>query len=154
MVGKGVPWLLGGSADLGNSCLTTLKFSGVDHFMPPDTTWGNYSGRVFHFGIREHAMGSIMNGLALCKLRPFGSTFLVFSDYMKPPIRMSAFMKLPCIWVFTHDSISVGEDGPTHQPVEQLSALRSIPNLLVFRPCDANETLEMWKNIMTLQDDP
>lgn len=107
-----------------------------------------------HFGIREHAMGSVINGLALCKLRPFGSTFLVFSDYMKPSIRMSSIMNLPCTWVFTHDSIAVGEDGPTHQPVEHLPALRSIPGLFTFRPCDANETLEMWKYIATLQRQP
>lgn len=145
---------MGGSADLAHSCLTSLEFEGADNFMPPTSGWGTYAGRNIHFGIREHAMGSIMNGLALCKIRPFGSTFLVFSDYMKPPIRKSAFMKLPCVWIFTHDSISVGEDGPTHQPVEQLSALRSIPNLLVFRPCDGNETLEMWKHLVTLEDCP
>merc|ERR1719223_609311 len=122
--------------------------------MHPGTGWGNHSGRNLHFGIREHAMGSIMNGLALCKLRPFGSTFLVFSDYMKPPVRMAAIMRLPCIWVFTHDSISVGEDGPTHQPIEQVSALRSVPNLVVYRPCDANEVLQMWRHITTLQEEP
>jgi len=154
MVARTVPWLVGGSADLAGSCCTELKFDGAGDFMPPSTGWGTYAGRNIHFGIREHAMGSIMNGMALCKLRPFGSTFFVFSDYMKPPIRLSAIMRVPCIWIFTHDSIGVGEDGPTHQPIEQLSALRSIPNLLVFRPCDANETLEMWKNIMTLHDDP
>jgi transketolase len=122
--------------------------------MPPISGWGNYSGRNFHFGIREHAMGSILNGMAVSKLRPFGSTFLVFSDYMKPPIRLSAIMELPCIWIFTHDSIGVGEDGPTHQPIEQLAALRSIPGLLTFRPCDANEVLEMWKYIMPLREEP
>lgn len=99
-------------------------------------------------------MGSIMNGMALCKLRPFGSTFLVFSDYMKPPIRMSALMEMPCIWIFTHDSIGVGEDGPTHQPIEQLASLRCIPGLLTFRPCDANEVLETYKYITPLVDDP
>lgn len=151
-VGKGVPWLIGGSADLATSCLTTLK--GMDDFMPPGSQWGQYAGRNLHFGIREHAMGSIMNGLALCKLRPFGSTFLVFSDYMRPPIRLSAIMETPCIFVFTHDSIGVGEDGPTHQPVEHLGSLRSIPGLAVFRPCDANECLEMWKYIMPLKDQP
>jgi transketolase len=154
MVARTVPWLLGGSADLAGSCLTTLKFEGAGEFLPPSSGWGTYAGRNFHFGIREHAMGSIMNGMALCKLRPFGSTFFVFSDYMKPPLRMAAIMGMPCIWVFTHDSISVGEDGPTHQPIEQLSALRSIPNLLDFRPCDANETLETWRHVMTLQDEP
>jgi len=149
-----MPWMIGGAADLAGSCLTTLEFPGADDFMAPSSDWGHYGGRNIHFGIREHAMGSIMNGLALCKVRPFGATFLVFSDYMKPPIRMSAFMRLPCIWIFTHDSISVGEDGPTHQPVEHLSALRSIPNLLVFRPCDANETLEMWRHVTKLEDCP
>merc|ERR1719265_2322720 len=99
-------------------------------------------------------MGSILNGLALSRLRPFGSTFMVFSDYMKPPIRMSAIMEIPCIWIFTHDSNGVGEDGPTHQPIEQLSALRAVPGLLTFRPCDANECLEMWKFIAKLTHDP
>jgi transketolase len=154
MVAKGVPWLLGGSADLATSCLTTLKFESAEDFMPPESGWGSYKGRNFHFGIREHAMGSIMNGMALCKLRPFGSTFLVFSDYMKPPIRLSALMEVPCIWIFTHDSISVGEDGPTHQPIEHLGSLRSLPGIRVFRPCDANEVLEMWKSIMILRDEP
>eukprot|EP00928_Gymnodinium_smaydae_P024607 TRINITY_DN19869_c0_g1_i1.p1 TRINITY_DN19869_c0_g1~~TRINITY_DN19869_c0_g1_i1.p1 ORF type:complete len:734 (-),score=86.67 TRINITY_DN19869_c0_g1_i1:261-2462(-) len=149
-VAEKVPWLIGGSADLANSCLTTLKFQGANDFMPPSTGWGTYSGRNLHFGIREHAMGSILNGMALCKLRPFGSTFLVFSDYMKPPLRMSATMRAPCIWIFTHDSIGIGEDGPTHQPIEQLSALRSIPDLVVFRPCDANEVAESWRHLMTL----
>merc|ERR1719174_261107 len=148
-----VPWMLGGSADLSSSCLTTLDFEGAGDFMPPTTGWGNYAGRNMHYGIREHAMGSMTNGLALCKLRPFCSTFLVFSDYMKPSLRMASFMKLPCIFIFTHDSISVGEDGPTHQPVEQLSALRSIPGILVMRPCDANEAMEMWKHIMILLDE-
>merc|ERR1719361_91416 len=99
-------------------------------------------------------MGAILNGVALCKLRPFASTYLVFSDYMKPTVRMSAMMGTPCIFIYTHDSISIGEDGPTHQPIEQLSALRSIPHLLVFRPCDANETGEMWRHIVTLVDEP
>jgi len=154
MVAQGVPWLLGGSADLAPSCLTTLKFGDVDDFMPPMSGWGSYAGRNLHFGIREHAMGSICNGMCLCGLRPFASTFLVFSDYMKPPIRLSAIMELPCIWIFTHDSIGVGEDGPTHQPVEQLSSLRSIPGLLTFRPSDANEVLEMWRYIILLKEEP
>jgi transketolase len=153
-VAQGIPWLLGGSADLGPSCLTTLKFEGASDFMPPGSSWGSYGGRNFHFGIREHAMGSIMNGMALCNLRPFGSTFLVFSDYMRPPIRISAIMEVPSIWIFTHDSIGVGEDGPTHQPVEQLGALRIMPGLYTFRPCDANEVLEMWRFIVTLKRDP
>jgi transketolase len=153
-VARNIPWLLGGSADLSSSCLTTLKFAGAGDLMPPCSGWGSFAGRNIHFGIREHAMGSVMNGMALCGLRPFGSTFLVFSDYMKPPIRLSAIMGAPCIFVFTHDSISVGEDGPTHQPVEHLSALRSIPDLIVFRPCDANETLEMWRHVVTLSVEP
>merc|ERR1711998_599503 len=122
--------------------------------MAPSSGWGDYAGRNLHFGIREHAMGSICNGLSLSKLRPFGSTFMVFSDYMKPPIRMSAIMQTPSIWIFTHDSISVGEDGPTHQPVEKISSLRSVPNLLVFRPCDANEALGAWKHIISLEEEP
>jgi len=122
--------------------------------MSPDTNWGGYAGRNLHFGIREHAMGSIMNGMALSKLRPYGSGFFVFSDYMKPPIRLSAIMEIPCVWIFTHDSIGVGEDGMTHQPIEHLAALRSIPGLLTFRPGDANETLEMWKYIMPLKKHP
>jgi HAD superfamily hydrolase (TIGR01509 family) len=154
MVAQGVPWLLGGSGDLGSSCLTTLKVSGIEHFMPPESKLGDYGGRIFHFGIREHAMGAAMNGMALCNLRPFGSTFLAFSDYMKPPIRMSGMMQLGSIWIFTHDSLGVGEDGPTHQPTEQLIALRSIPGLLTFRPCDANEVLEMWKYSMPLKKQP
>jgi len=154
MFAQGVPWLMGGSGDLGSSCLTNLKFSGIDHFMPPDSNLGSWSGRIFHFGIREHAMGAAMNGMALCNLRPFGSTFMAFSDYMKPPIRMSAMMKVGSIWIFTHDSIGVGEDGPTHQPTEQLIALRTIPDLLTFRPCDANEVLEMWRYALPLQDQP
>jgi transketolase len=154
MVAQGVPWLLGGSGDLGSSCLTTLKFSGVQHFMPPESKLGDYSGRIFHFGIREHAMGSAMNGMALCNLRPFGSTFLAFSDYMKPPIRMSGMMQVGSIWIFTHDSVGVGEDGPTHQPTEQLVALRSIPGLLTFRPGDANEVLEMWKHCLPMPNQP
>lgn len=153
-VARGLPWLLGGSADLGPSCLTTLKQEGAGDFLPPCTGWGSFAGRNMHFGIREHAMGAIMNGLALCGLRPFGSTFFVFCDYMKPPIRMAAIMKIPCIWIFTHDSIGVGEDGPTHQPIEQISSLRSIPRLLVFRPCDANEVAEMWKHVITLVEEP
>jgi transketolase len=154
MVAEGIPWMLGGSADLAHSCLTVLKFKGVTDFMAPVTGWGDFSGRNFHFGIREHAMGSICNGMAVSHLRPFCSTFLVFSDYMKPPIRVSSIMETPCIWIFTHDSIGVGEDGPTHQPIEHLSALRSIPGLLTFRPGDANETLHMWKHIATLKTEP
>jgi transketolase len=107
-----------------------------------------------HFGIREHAMGAILNGLALSKVRAYGSSFLIFSDYMKPPIRLAALMELPVIYIFTHDSIGVGEDGPTHQPIEQLVALRSIPGLITLRPADANEVVEAWRVIIGLQHQP
>ncbi|SMG56250.1 transketolase [Paraburkholderia susongensis] len=135
-----VPWLLGGAADLSPSTKTNLKFEGAGSFEAD-----NYGGRNLHFGIREHAMGAIVNGLALSNLRPFGSTFLIFSDYMKPPIRLSAIMEVPAIYVFTHDSIGVGEDGPTHQPIEQLASLRGVPGLTVLRPGDANEVAEAWR---------
>ncbi len=141
-----LPWLLGGAADLAPSTKTRLTFEGAGDFEADD-----YSGRNFHFGIREHVMGSICNGLALSKLRPFGSGFLIFSDYMKPPIRLSAIMELPVIYVFTHDSIGVGEDGPTHQPVEQLVGLRGIPGLIVLRPADANEVAEAWRLVLRAQ---
>jgi len=135
-----IPWLLGGSADLSPSTKTNLTFDGAGRFSADD-----YSGRNLHFGIREHAMGAIANGMALSYLRPYTSTFLVFSDYMKPPIRLAAIMELPVVFVFTHDSIGVGEDGPTHQPIEHLTQLRATPGLLTLRPGDANETLEVWK---------
>ncbi|UHH27699.1 transketolase [Pseudomonas veronii] len=135
-----IPWLLGGSADLSPSTKTNLTFDGAGRFSADD-----YSGRNLHFGIREHAMGAIANGMALSYLRPYTSTFLVFSDCMKPPIRLAAIMELPVVFVFTHDSIGVGEDGPTHQPIEHLSQLRATPGLLTLRPGDANETLELWK---------
>ena len=114
------PWLVGGAADLAPSTKTHLEFDGAGDLEPKTP-----GGRNMHFGVREHAMGSILNGMALSGLRPYGATFLIFSDYMKPPIRLAALMELPVIYVFTHDSIGVGEDGPTHQPVEQLLALRS-----------------------------
>lgn len=135
-----IPWLLGGSADLSPSTKTNLTFDGAGSFSAD-----NYSGRNLHFGIREHAMGSIANGMALSYVRPYTSTFLVFSDYMKPPIRLASIMELPVIFVFTHDSIGVGEDGPTHQPIEQLTQLRATPGLLTLRPGDANETAQAWK---------
>ena len=135
-----IPWLLGGSADLSPSTKTNLTFDGAGSFAAD-----NYSGRNLHFGIREHAMGSIANGMALSYVRPYASTFLVFSDYMKPPIRLASIMELPVIFVFTHDSIGVGEDGPTHQPIEQLTQLRATPGLLTLRPGDANETAQAWK---------
>ncbi len=148
-VAQKVPWLIGGSADLSPSTKTRLTFDGADDFEA-----GNYSGRNLHFGIREHAMGSILNGLALTKLRAFGSGFLIFSDYARSPIRLSALMELPVIDIFTHDSIGVGEDGPTHQPVEQLISLRAVPGLIVLRPGDANEVSEAWRLIMKLQHQP
>jgi transketolase len=144
-----VPWLLGGAADLAPSTKTRLTFTNAGDF-----TDENRLGRNFHFGIREHAMGAVCNGLALSKLRPFGSGFLIFSDYMKPPIRLSAIMELPVVYVFTHDSIGVGEDGPTHQPVEQLVALRAVPGLVVLRPCDANEVAEAWRVALSLKHQP
>ncbi len=112
---------------------------------------GNYSGRNLHFGVREHAMGAIVNGMSLSKLRAYGSTFLIFSDYMRAPIRLASLMEIPVIHIFTHDSIGLGEDGPTHQPIEQLPSLRAIPGLLDLRPGDANEVVEAWKVIMQLQ---
>ena len=111
-------------------------------------------GRNMHFGVREHAMGAVLNGMALSGLRPFGATFLIFSDYMKPPIRLAALMELPVIYIFTHDSIGVGEDGPTHQPIEQLLALRSVPGLITLRPADANEVTEAYRVIAGLKHNP
>jgi transketolase len=143
------PWLIGGSADLAPSTKTHLAFEGAGD-LEADTP----GGRNMHFGIREHAMGTILNGLALSKVRPYGAGFLIFSDYMKPPIRLAALMELPVIYVFTHDSIGVGEDGPTHQPVEQLVALRTIPGLITLRPADANEVVEAWRVIIGLQHQP
>ncbi|MBS0361209.1 MAG: transketolase [Proteobacteria bacterium] len=142
-------WLLGGSADLAPSTKTLLEFDDAGAFGP-----GTYGGRNFHFGVREHAMGTIVNGLTLSGLRAYTGTFLVFSDYMRPPIRLAALMGAPAIFVFSHDSIGVGEDGPTHQPVEQLAALRAIPDLMVLRPADANETAEAWRVILRQRDKP
>jgi transketolase len=137
---KNIPWLIGGSADLAKSNKTNLEFSGAGDFLP-----GDYKGRNLHYGVREHAMGATMNGMAISKLRPFGGTFFNFSDYVKPAVRLGALMEQPVIYVFTHDSIGLGEDGPTHQPIEQLAALRAMPNILVLRPGDANEVVEAWK---------
>ncbi|WP_411388822.1 transketolase [Pseudomonas sp. MPB23] len=144
-----IPWLLGGSADLSPSTKTNLTFDGAGRFSADD-----YSGRNLHFGIREHAMGAIANGMALSYLRAYTSTFLVFSDYMKPPIRLAAIMELPVVFVFTHDSIGVGEDGPTHQPIEHLTQLRATPGLLTLRPGDANETRELWTVALAQTDRP
>jgi transketolase len=141
--------MLGGSADLDSSTKTRLVFEGSAAF-----TETVRSGRNLHFGVREHAMGAICNGLALSKIRPYGATFLIFSDYLRPTIRLAALMQLPTIFIFTHDSISVGEDGPTHQPVEQVASLRSIPGLVVLRPGDANEAAEAWRVITKLTHQP
>jgi transketolase len=144
-----IPWLIGGAADLAPSTKTRLTFDGAGDFSAE-----NYSGRNFHFGIREHAMGAILNGLSLSRVRPFGSGFLIFSDYGRGALRLSALMEIPVIYIFTHDSISVGEDGPTHQPVEHLASLRAIPWLITVRPADANEVVEAWRTILQLQSDP
>jgi len=148
-IAKNHPWLMGGSADLYPSTKTRLTFDGAGDFEA-----NNYNARNFHFGIREHAMGAVVNGMVLSKLRAYGSTFLIFSDYMKMPIRISAIMEIPSLWIFTHDSIGVGEDGPTHQPIEQLVTLRAIPGLITLRPADANEVVEAWKIIMSLKKEP
>jgi len=144
-----IPWLLGGSADLAPSNNSRLGFDGAGDFEAAD-----HGGRNFHFGIREHAMGAICNGLSLCGLRAYGATFFVFADYMRPSMRLAALMELPVFYIFTHDSIGVGEDGPTHQPIEQLASLRAIPNLLVVRPADANEVAEAYKVILPLKKQP
>ena len=146
---KNVPWLLGGSADLGPSCKTRLTFEGAGDFSAE-----NPGGRNLHFGIREHTMGAVLNGLSLSKIRPFGSGFLIFSDYCRASIRLSALMEIPVIYIFTHDSIGVGEDGPTHQPVEHLASLRAIPGLVTIRPGDANEVVEAFRYIMQLTHEP
>ncbi len=152
-----LPELWGGSADLAESNNTTMD--GEPSFVPADRQtkeWpGGPYGRTLHFGIREHAMGSIMNGITLHGgTRVYGGTFLVFSDYMRPPVRLAALMKLPTIYVWTHDSIGLGEDGPTHQPIEQLAALRAIPGLDVVRPADANETAVLWQQVLRNVDRP
>ena len=149
VLAQNVPWLIGGAADLAPSTKTRLTFAGAGDFLAE-----NYGGRNLHFGIREHAMSAILNGLSLCKIRAYGSGFLIFSDYMRPAIRLSAIMELPVIFIFTHDSIGVGEDGPTHQPVEHLACLRSVPGLITLRPADANEVVEAWRVIMQLHHEP
>ena len=148
-IAPNIPWVLGGSADLTPSTRTRLTFASAGDFQADSP-----SGRNLHFGIREHSMGAILNGLAVSKLRPFGSGFLIFSDYGRGAIRLSALMEIPVTHVFTHDSIGVGEDGPTHQPIEHLISLRAIPNLVVMRPCDANEVAEAWKMILTMPRQP
>ena len=140
---------MGGAADLAPSTKTRLTFEGAGDFEA-----GQYGGRNLHFGIREHAMCSALNGMSLSKIRPFGSGFLIFSDYSRAPMRLASIMEIPVIYIFTHDSIGVGEDGPTHQPVEQLAALRAIPGFIVMRPADANEVTEAWRVIMQLKHEP
>ncbi len=140
---KNIPWLIGGSADLAHSNKTNLTFDGAGDFYP-----NQFSGRNLHFGVREHAMGAIVNGMTLSKLRAFSATFFNFSDYMRPSMRLGALMEIPAIYIFTHDSIGLGEDGPTHQPVEQLASLRAMPNMLVLRPGDANEVVQAYKVIL------
>jgi transketolase len=144
-----LPWLVGGAADLAPSTKTRLTFEGAGDFLA-----GSYAGRNFHFGIREHAMGAVLNGLSLSKVRPYGSGFLIFSDYGRPAIRLAAIMEIPVLYVFTHDSIGVGEDGPTHQPVEQLLSLRAIPGLVTIRPADANEVGEAWRVALQMRHKP
>jgi transketolase len=149
VLARNIPWFLGGSGDLAPSNKTTLKFEGAGDFEA-----GTPEGRNLHFGIREHAMAAIVNGLSLSKLRAFGATFFIFSDYARPAIRLSALMELPTIFVFTHDAMGDGEDGPTHQPVEQLISLRAIPGLVVLRPGDANEVVEAYRHILQLRHQP
>ena len=144
-----LPWLIGGSADLSPSTKTRLEFDGAGTFSADD-----HAGRNLHFGVREHAMGAIANGMAVSGLRPYTGTFLIFSDYMRPPTRLAALMKAPSVFVFSHDSIGVGQDGPTHQPIEQLAALRAIPGLITLRPGDANETAEAWRVILGQTEKP
>ena len=149
VLAQNVPWLIGGSADLAPSTKTRLTFDGAGDFEA-----GSYGGRNFHFGIREHAMCSILNGMSLSKVRAYGSGFMIFSDYSRPPMRLAALMEIPVIYIFTHDSIGVGEDGPTHQPVEQLASLRALPGFITLRPADANEVTEAWRVIMQLRHEP
>ena len=149
VVAQNIPWLIGGSADLATSNKTTLKFEGAGDFQA-----GSYAGRNLHFGVREHAMGASVNGMTVSGVRAFGATFFNFSDYMRASMRLAALMQIPSIFIFTHDSIGVGEDGPTHQPIEQLASLRAMPNMIVLRPGDANEVVEAWKIIANLQHSP
>jgi transketolase len=148
-IAANLPWLIGGAGDLAPSTKTRLTFDGAGDLLAEHP-----GGRNMHFGVREHAMAAVVNGLSLSKVRGFGSGFLIFSDYARPAIRLSAIMEIPTIHVFTHDSIGVGEDGPTHQPVEQLASLRAIPGLITIRPADANEVVEAWRVIMKLQHQP
>ncbi|HEY2815691.1 MAG TPA: transketolase [Casimicrobiaceae bacterium] len=149
VLAQNIPWFLGGSADLGSSNKTTLKFAGAG-----DIQTDSRGGKNLHFGIREHSMAAIVNGMSLSKLRPFGATFFIFSDYARPAIRLSALMELPTIMVFTHDAMGDGEDGPTHQPIEQLASLRAIPGMTVMRPADANEIVEAYRYVVQLEHRP
>ena len=149
VVAENVPWLVGGSADLAGSDRTRLKFEGAGDFQA-----GSYGGRNLHFGVREHGMAAALNGMAVSKIRAFGGTFFNFSDYMRPSVRLAALMEIPTIYVWTNDSIGLGEDGPTHQPIEQLASLRAMPGLMLMRPADANEVVEAWRVIMPLQHEP
>jgi transketolase len=149
VLAQSIPWFLGGSADLGPSNKTTLTYKGAESFQA-----GNPGGKMLHFGIREHAMAAIVNGLSLSKLRAFGASFFIFSDYARPAMRLSALMELPTIFVFTHDAMGDGEDGPTHQPVEQLASLRAMPGLVTLRPGDANEVVEAYRYVLQLRHQP
>ncbi|MGA3004602.1 MAG: transketolase [Acetobacteraceae bacterium] len=149
VLAQNIPWFMGGSADVGPSNRTTLKFDGAGDFEPETPT-----GRNFHFGIREHAMAAIVNGMSLSKLRAFGATYFIFSDYARPAMRLSALMEIPTIMVFSHDAMGDGEDGPTHQPVEQLISLRAVPGLMLLRPADANEVVEAYRIVMQLRHQP
>jgi transketolase len=148
-IAQHVPWLIGGAADLAPSTKTRLTFEGAGDFEA-----GSYGGRNFHFGIREHAMCAIANGLSLSKVRPFASGFFIFTDYARAAMRLSALMEIPVIYIFTHDSISLGQDGPTHQPIEHLASFRAMPGMTTLRPADANEIVEAWRLIMKLQHEP
>jgi transketolase len=149
VLAQNIPWFLGGSADLGPSNKTTLTFDGAGDFQAATP-----GGKNLHFGIREHAMAAIVNGLSLSKLRAFGATFFIFSDYARPAIRLSTLMELPTLFIFTHEAMGDGEDGPTHQPVEQLASLRAIPGLVTIRPGDANEVVEAYRYILQLRHQP
>ncbi len=149
VLAQNIPWFLGGSADLGPSNKTLLTYEGAGHFQP-----GSYGGKNMHYGVREHSMGAIVNGMSLSKLRPYGATFFIFSDYARPAIRLSALMELPTLMVFSHDAMGDGEDGPTHQPIEHLASLRAIPGLVVLRPGDANEVVEAYRYVLQLRHKP
>src|SRR5919107_928042 len=148
-VAQRVPWLIGGSSDLAPSNKSRLTFEGAGVFSATDR-----KGRNLHFGVREHAAGAVANGLALCKIRAYQAGFLIFSDFQRGALRLSALMELPLIHVFTHDSIGVGEDGPTHQPIEQLASIRAMPGVIDMRPGDANEVVEAWRGFMAIPRQP